>query len=173
MGKRTAKDIFTNIAYATVTEDGAGTLTFAELNTGVSVHEKIAWVISRILWYPNRAGIRQIVDDTDSIDMALTLNNQVADITALSDPSVVDLFSLVGHTMGTQATGVLTLVPYVRDFSAMPGGGLIITPKPLYVAAVGTGLGLPIEVKCRILYTIKELAADEFWELVQASRIVQ
>ncbi|MBA7586008.1 hypothetical protein ES708_28004 [subsurface metagenome] len=75
--------------------------------------------------------------------------------------------------MGTPATGTILRLPIERDFSDLPGKGVIITPKPLYVAVKALGFVAPAVVSCRIYYTVLELAADEFWELVQASRIVQ
>lgn len=173
MGKIAAKDIFSNIAYASVTASAVNTLTFSEINTGVSVHEKIAWVISKILWYPKQESIAQLTAADDILDMALTLNNKVSDIAELSDPAVIDLLSITSIIWGTPVGSHHTHRPFVRDFTSLPGGGLIITPKPLYVAVKGTSLVTAEVVACRILYTIRKLAADEFWELVQASRIVQ
>ncbi len=173
MGKQAYKDLFSNIAYATVTESAADTLTFAEIQTGVAVHQKVAWVINRILWYLTPASQALVTAAADSLSMALVLNNKVDDLADLSDPAIVDVLTLMTVLFGTAASGERLFAPILRDFSGLPGGGLIITPKPLYIAAKGVSLGVPSTCSCRIFYTIKELAADEFWELVQASRIVQ
>lgn len=171
--KSQTKDLFTNLAYASVTESAANTLTFAELNTGVSVHEKIAWVINRIDWFLTQATTLLIVAAGDGFSIALTSNNQVSDIEDLSDPSVIALIQHLEVASGTPAVLIKHDQPYIKEYSSLPGGGLIITPKPLYIAAQGISLASAGVYKCRIYYTVKELAADEFWELVQASRIVQ
>jgi hypothetical protein len=173
MAKEKAKDLFSNVAFGTVTESAINTLTFAEISTGVSVREKIAWIIGRILWYPAKLTMTGVHESADMLDMALTSSNKVDDISSLSDPAVIDLFSFGVAHYGTAGSGERYNLPFVRDFTALPGGGLIITPKPLYIAAKATSMAAAATVSCRIFYTIKTLAADEFWELVQASRIVQ
>ncbi len=172
MGKQ-AKDVFTNIAYASVTESAPNTLTFSEINTGVSVHQKIAWIISKVCWHIPSNTLNEFAAAGDLLDMGLTLNNKVTDLASLSDPAIICRQALYAHVMGTPATGSIILQPIERDFSDLPGKGVIITPKPLYVAVKALGFVAAGVVSCRIYYTVLELAADEFWELVQASRIVQ
>lgn len=172
MAKEKTKDLFSNIAYASVTESAANTLTFAEINTGVSVHQKIAWIISRISWHIPDSELDSMAAQSDAMDMGLTLSDKVDSLSDLSDPALLSRNGLYLYQMGTPATGLLMQQPIERDYSSLPGGGLIITPKPLYAALKCTGFAAAATVSCRIYYTIKELAADEFWELVQASRIV-
>jgi len=54
----------------------------------------------------------------------------------------------------------------------MPGGGLIVPPNPLYLGIKGTGLAAAQAVSCRFWYTTIELTPDEYWELVEARRII-
>ncbi|MBA7586691.1 hypothetical protein ES708_28696 [subsurface metagenome] len=173
MGKQKKKDVFSNIAFGSVTESAINTLTFSEINTGVSVHQKVAWVISRIAWHVKPATIFELMLAGDNLDMALTLNNKVDDLANLSDPALLSRQGLYAHQMGTPASGMVVSQPIEREFSSLPGGGMIVTPKPLYAAVKALGFSTVAQVSCRIYFTVLELAADEFWELVQASRIVQ
>lgn len=173
MAKERTKDLFSNIAFGSVTESAPNTLTFAEINTGMSVHEKIAWIINRIIWYPSVVQIQAITAAADALNMALTLSNKVPDIKAMGDPSVLVRETFLAVIGGAPTTLFHSREPIESDFSSLPGGGLIISPKPLYLAAQGESLVLATTLSCRIYYTVKALAADEFWELVQASRIVQ
>ena len=173
MAKKVTKDIFSNLAYGSVVETALNTLTFSEINTGVSVHERIAWIINRILWYPLVATLNEIKITTEQLDLALTAHSNVDDIAALSDPGVLTLMTLSRLADATATGSEREITPFIQNFSDLPGGGLIIAPKPLYVAAKGSNLAGPTSTHCRIYYTIKELEPDEFWELVQAARIVQ
>jgi len=173
MAKTKTKDLFSNIAYAAVTMSALNTLTFSEINTGVSVHEKIAWIISRISWYPSQASIEACSASQDFLLMSLVSNNKVDDIADLSDPAVIDHMRIFPIPTGAAANLLMMTMPFTRDFSDLPGGGLIITPKPLYVAAESIGLAIVGVVACRIYYTVRELTTDEFWDVVQAGRIVE
>lgn len=167
------KDVFSNIAHAAVTQAVINTLTFSEISTGISVHEKIAWLIARISWYPLITAYQEFSVAGDSLTMALVLSNKVTDIGDLSDPAIVDSHTLFAGVHGTPANAIFHQLPEIVDFTDLPGGGLIITPKPIYVAINTTTFAAVTTVKCRIHYTTKVLTTDEFWELVQASRIVE
>ena len=43
-------DKFTNQAYLSVTESAANTLTFKKLETGVSIYQKVGWLVSRLIY---------------------------------------------------------------------------------------------------------------------------
>ncbi|MBA7585949.1 hypothetical protein ES708_27943 [subsurface metagenome] len=172
MGKEQQIDKFSNTAFVGVQECSANTLTFAELNTGVGTHEKVAWVVSRIDWFPRGATLAGLVAPDDLFDVALCSSSKIDDIANKNDPGVLvaKTFSISLH--GTAASAQLIVTPMVDEFGNLPGGGIILTPKPLYLAAKGTSLAVAGYCGCRIHYTQRVLKADEFWELVQASRIV-
>lgn len=165
-------DKYVNTAYAEVTETGTNTLTFKQIDTGVSIFEKTAWIIHRIYWYFNRTQIAKLVASSDSIAVAVTLSNKMTDL-ELDDISVVDMLELLLFIKGTPASANVYQVPWVRDFTNLPGGGLIVPPRPIYVAVRGYGLSNAVTVAARVLFTHKELAPDEYWELVEATRIIQ
>ena len=45
------KDEFVNQAYISVTESALNTLTFAKLETGISIYEKVGWLICRMDYF--------------------------------------------------------------------------------------------------------------------------
>jgi len=63
-------------------------------------------------------------------------------------------------------------LPFVRDFSGLPGGGLIIAPRPLFVAVKGNSLATAVTASLRAYFTVINLSADEYLELVDFYRIV-
>ena len=162
---------FANKAYGTVTESAANTLTFAQIQTNISIMEKIAWVISRIEWVFTAAQIALLVDDADAYDVSLTASNKISTL-ALSDPMVIDFLSI--RKFVSTAVGWQYITPmWIRDFSQLPGGGLIVAPNPLYLAVKGTGLASAGGVSARIYWSKLEVSPDQYLELLDFYRIVQ
>lgn len=162
---------FSNKAYGTVTESAANTLTFSQIQTNISIMEKVAWVISRIEWYFTPAQIALLVDDADAFEVALTSSNKVATL-SLADSAVID-YMMVRKFVST-AVGWQFISPmWTRDFSMLPGGGLIVAPNPLYVAIKGTGLASAGGVGMRFYWSRQELSPDQYLELLDFYRIVQ
>lgn len=165
------KDKFVNKAFITVTESAPNTLTFAELATGVSIFEKVAWVIHRLHWFVGSVVLKELITDTDTVTLGITGNNKMSTIT-LDDPGVYDMMALICTVSGTPANAFVHTTPIIRDFSTLPGGGIIVPPRPIYIAVIGSGLAAAAVASVRIEYTVMELKADEYWELVEATRIL-
>lgn len=170
------KDKFANMATIKILESAATTLTFAKLETGIALFEKIAWLISRleIVWQNRGSGLLSANDD--SITWALTCTNQltalsVADL--IENPSVIYGQRIRRTDFGTAATGQFDVDPMIVDFSTLPGGGIIVPPNPLYGAIVGYSIASAALVYLRIYYTNYVLSgADEYWELVESRRVI-
>lgn len=165
-------DTFANVAYASVTETGANTLTFEEIQSGVSIFEKNAWIIHEIDYYPAEASIQGMTGAGDTLTIGLVASNKVSSID-LSDAAVVDLIEIDFQLRGAAANAMFLFNPIRRIFDNLPGGGLIVTPRPLYLAAQGNNLGAAATARARIYFTVKTLKAEEYWELVEARRLVE
>lgn len=164
-------DQFVNMAYASVAESAAGTLTFSELNTGIAIFEKVAWIVHRIDWIIMPAYQNLILAEADSISFALCCSNSLSSLTP-SRVAVIDYGYIGLDLFGTPANAYMFHVPIIHDFSTLPGGGIIVPPNPLYVAIQGASLASVVLGACRIFFTIKTLEAEEYWELVQARQLV-
>lgn len=163
-------DRYTNKAYGTVTESAANTLTFSEIQTNEQVFSKRAWIISRIEWYLSGSQYTKLAAADDVISLALTSTNQIASL-SLASAGVIDLLE-VGLLFSTAVAYTMLQNPIIRDFSSLPGGGIIIAPRPLYLAAKGTSLATAVTASMRFLFQVTELKADEYLELVDFYRIV-
>lgn len=161
-------DKYSNIAHIRVTESAANTLTYRKLETGISLFEKMAWVISRIEYY---FLLFTLPATGDAQIMALTTSNNPAALVP-EEVAVIDMTKVSRMDMGTAATAAIITYPIIRDFAQLPGGGLIVPPNPLYLATMGVSQPNPEIVDCRIYYTTVLLKGDEFWELVEARRII-
>lgn len=164
-------DRYANKLYGTVTETAANTISFGEIQTNVSIFDKVAWVLHRIEWYVY-AEKTVLASADDVINMALVASNSLANL-LLSSPAVIDLLRIERLQFGTPANATLERQPYIRDFSGMPGGGIIVAPRPLYAAVLGESLPNPAQVALRGYFTVLQLKADEYLELVDFYRIVQ
>jgi len=60
----------------------------------------------------------------------------------------------------------------IKDFSSLAGGGLLVAPAPLYGFVISAGAGGVMDAWVKLFYTYVELAADEYWQLVESRRII-
>jgi len=170
MPQKSSQDRYANKFYGAVTESGANTLTFAEINTAINLQSRTAWILHRLEWYLDNASIAIVSATGDTIHGALCSSNKMTQL-GLDNAGVIDLFDLTE----INATGVgfsQYFYPLMRDFNQLPGGGLIIPPRPLYVAAMGVALAAAVTVKVRGYYTSLELADSDYYDLLDAYRIL-
>jgi hypothetical protein len=166
------KDTFANKFYGAVTETAANTLTFSEIQTNTNVFSKLAWVISRLEWYVPQSSVLEIAANADTIEVALVASDNISTL-GLDNAAVIDVLR-IGIQAPTDTTAMVKRdFPVVRDWTGMPGGGLIISPRPLYIAIQGTSLANPVSGQVRGYFTAKELKADEYLELVDFYRLVE
>lgn len=164
-------DQYANKFYGKVVESAANTLTFAEIQTNVDVFSKKAWILHKLEWYFGANAINNLDAADDIFQAALVSSNKMSSLT-LNDAGVIDLFELqINYITGVGFAHAV--MPIARDFTAMPGGGIIVAPRPLYVAVKGTSLAGVITAEVRGHFTALDLNADEYLELVDFYRIVQ
>ncbi len=174
MAVKRVSDAFANMATINCIESAANTLTFKKLETAFGTFEKIAWIVHRLEYFLNSPSTAFNGTD-DTLTVALTVSNTMSSLitaTAIADPAIIDNVAFARFDFGAAASGNFFEKPYVRDFTQLPSGGLIIPPAPLYGAIQGSGLASVGLCTMRIYYTIKELATDEYWELVEARRLL-
>lgn len=164
------KDLYPNQAYLTVTESGANTLTFNQLLTGVSIYEKIGWIIHRID-YGLELTAAKFAADTDTCNFGISVSDQISSI-GMEYSACVDHNSIARIDMGAAATAFLQRNPLEKDFSDLPGGGLMIPPNPIFLYVMGANAPSAFTVKARMYYTVKSLKVEDYWELVEIRRMV-
>lgn len=164
------KDTFANLAAIRVVESAAATQTSAKYNFPFSIMDKTGLIISRIeYWLPSLVALNT---SADIVYVALTTNATVADIANQTDPLIVDIMSVIRTDVGTAASGLLDAMPIIKDFSSLPGGGLLVAPSPLYAMIQGVGTTPAIAAYVKLFYTYVDLNTDEYWQLVESRRII-
>lgn len=164
-------DKFANVAYMRVTESAAGTLTWAALNMANNLMgEKFAIVIHRAeTFFSTMANLNST---NDFVRMAITVSQTITDITDFSQPELLWYDRTMRIDYGTAATGILDKVPNIRDFTALPGGGLLVPADRLYIAVESSGAAAAMSAYARIFYTVMPLDVSDYWELIEARRIM-
>ncbi len=165
-------DKYSNLAYATVTETGANTLTFSEIQTGMSTFDKVAWIIHEIWYFMSVTDLNKIVANGDEIVMGLSVSNKMT-TPDLSDVATVDVKRLDTFLFGSPTSAQLYEMPFKSSFSQMPGGGLIVPPRPIYLFAQGQSVATACTVQARIFFTCLNLSPADYWELVEARRMIE
>jgi len=165
------KDKFPNMAVISVTESALNTLTFKKLETGISLFEKVAWVIHRIEYLITAASYGYFDAAGDTLEIALAATDQMSSL-SITNAAVIDYQYIARLALGAAATGLFMESPLVRDLSTLPMGGVIVPPNPLYLGVKGTSLTAATTVTARFFYTTYPLSPDDYWELVEARRII-
>jgi len=163
-------DQFANLAVISVTESAANTLTFKKLETGISLFEKIAWIIHRVEYFMDILAA-SFDGNADFLDVGLSTTDQLTTV-SFSNNAVLDKLQVQRSDWGAAANAILQEKPLYKDFTNLPGGGLIIPPNPVYGFACGGGQVSARSVTIRLFYTTLVMTPDQYWELVEARRII-
>lgn len=163
-------DTYANFAAVQVTESAANTQTSTKFAFPFSIMDKMALIISRIEYW--LATATRMDTSTDSVQACLAAADKITDISKQNDPLVIDNISYARADFGAAASGLLVINPVVKDFSSLPGGGLIVAPAPLYAVLQGGGCSAANVIWVKLFYTYIELATDEYWQLVESRRII-
>jgi len=163
-------DSFANLAAVHPTEGSAGTANFAKFAFPFSIMDKMALIISRIEYWPGSLG--GLNTSLDYLLCGVSIASTITDLTNQADPAIVDSLRLMRVDIGTAASGLLLGEPMIKDFSSLAGGGLLVAPAPLYGFVISAGAGGVMDAWVKLFYTYVELAADEYWQLVESRRII-
>ncbi len=164
------KDQFVNIAYLTVTEGGANTLTFNQLTTNIPTFEKVGFLICRID-YIFDIDITNWAATNDGFHYGLCTSDQIA-AAVVANSAVVDYNFTKRLDIGTAASGFIKSMCETKSFADLKGGGILVPPNPIYIFALGAALTSAMKVEARMYYTIVQLKGEEFWELVEQRRMI-
>ena len=159
-----AVDKYSNLLYDSVTESGANTLTFEAIDIGLNIFDKVGLLIHRIEWYRWHD---LLAAAADLLTFGLSASNGWATATP-AETSILTYHraSLVDY--GTAGNNYLTVDPMIDDFTTLPGGGLLTTPKPLYMFGAGSNLASAATIKMRMFFTIVTLKPEEYFELLES-----
>ena len=159
-----------NFAAIQAIESAAATLTFAKFAFPFSIQDKMALIISRIeYWF---GGIHLLDANTENIVAGLSAAGALVDPFNQADPLIIDSMRMYRDATAVPQSTNLVQLPWVKDFSTLVGGGLMVAPAPLYAFVKATGGATPTSCWLKLFYTYKSLSTDEYWELVETRRVI-
>lgn len=158
------KDKYANVAYGIVAQAVINTLTFNQIQLAVGLFQGVAMLLHRILWMPYGGTLREIVAATDSMQLALTSSNRLAAIGDITDPAIIAQMQVwgVGVAVANEK------IPYISDFSTLPGGGKLVAANPIYLAITTGGFAAVATCRVQLDFTFIELSDRDYLEVIQA-----
>lgn len=163
--KRT--DLFVNFGYVSCTQSAATVITFEEWNTGYSLDDDVGIILHRLEYNIGQASIILMLDNADSISFGLVTSSKLVNL-ALDQAAILDKKDLHFSSVAQ-----LHQNPVITDFSSLPEGGILVAPKPLYLAVDSISIATAATVSCRVMYTVAKLTDRGFRELWQSHMLVQ
>lgn len=152
-----AEDRFANVFTAETVMSAINTLTFSEMNFGITLRDRVAIVIDTLYFWPLHASIALMTATGDFISVALTVSDQVTNIGDLADRRILHEKSIIRHDLGTAAGGQLLYHPYETNFSPP----LIALPNRLFMGVVSGGLASVATVVMRMHFRTVSITQDQ------------
>jgi hypothetical protein len=164
-------DIYSNIIGVQVLQTVIDQFTTAEIQIGVSLFDKVGLLLHRIeydLWV---SGMGQLRDVSNLYQVGLVSSSNVnGDNFTMLNPDVIDTFILIPVQDVAPTARIVYQSPIIRDFTGLPGGGILIAPRPLYAALDTNGFSSVSATIARISFTLVPLSDAEYLELLQTRR---
>ena len=167
--RKSTKDMFPNIITASITMSAANTLTFEEINVGLNIFDKVGLLLQRIIYEPTVGTWSDLEASGDTIQGAICNDDGIDDLD-VNRQQIFDKVVVRRHDMGTAASGWIHRKEITADYSTLSGGGILIPPKPLYLAMGSSGLAAAGAMKVRIYFTMVKLADADYLELLETRR---
>ena len=162
-------DKYANILHDTVTMSAPNVLTFREIDIGLNLFDKAGILIHRIQADPNAIYQADMLTSADWAKFALVQSNSITTLD-ITERSVIDLVEQIVTTHGAPASSQVVDIPLVRDYTSLPGGGILIAPKPLYWAVQTAGFASALVAAFRLYFTIVKLKDSDYLELLESRR---
>lgn len=163
-------DKFGNVAAAYLTQTGADVDIFSSFNFPFSIMDKVGLIISRIEYIAGT--LAALNGTTDFFSCGICCASTLADPTDTADALLVDLYRVNRIDMGAAASGMFFEQPFIKDFSSLPGGGILVPPAPLYAFVHTSGANAAMSLRLRMFYTYMNLDTADYWQLVESRRVV-
>lgn len=166
---RKNEDRFSNMLSAEVTETAAGSLTYTEIVTGISLGMGIGMLIDKIEYDITGPSLALLVAAADSMDLGWLTSNAPTNI-SITDRRVIHKISMrKGPIIGTAASSAeIELLPKVFEFKP----AIIFAAPRLYLAVQGGSLTAVVTLRSRIYFRYIELTDKEYLELAETFILV-
>lgn len=162
-------DKYANMISLTCTPSAANTLTFGDIDLGLSLFQKVGIIVHRIHVEWSNDLLSDLTDDEDYMQIGISQSNQIASL-SLVERAMIWKAKVYVRVFGAATTVVQMQTETIADLSGLPGGGELMAPRPLYWGITSGGLAGAWPQIMRVWFTIIELKAEEYFELLEARR---
>ncbi len=171
MASKKVQDTYANYAALSITETAANTFTSSKFQFPFSIMDKMALIIQRVE-YDFTSFVGALAANADTITAGLCVATPLTSVDNPADPLLLDTTRIRRSDLGVAASGWLLQFPFVKDFTNLAGGGLLVAPNPLYGFVQGISAGAAATVSIKVFYTYIELSTEDYWQLVESRRII-
>lgn len=164
-------DKYANMAYLAVLETAPATLTFAKLQIATQslMDVKYGLLINRLdIEFSSWAYFNSTAD---GVSVGLTVSDGISDL-SLERPEVLVVQTWGRLDYGAAATGQIVTSPVTRDFSTMPGTGILVPADRLFIGILDVGASSACRAWMRLYYTTVELTTEDYWQLVESRSMI-
>lgn len=164
--RRQIIDVYPNRVVDRVVMSAANVESFQQIRFGTGLFGGVALVIHRLEYHLMHASMIQLIDVADSLLFGLTNRDDLTSL-APQNLNILDT-NMLSPIMAGSVVGIqISVLPIIKDFSTLPGQGLIIPPNPLFLAADSVGFATAAVVDLVMYYTFKHMSDADYIELVQ------
>lgn len=163
MAKQTDK--FANVAAVGVTESAAGTMTFAEMTTGVALGRQTGILIDQLDYYVDTTSLERLLATQDAIEIGWFSSNSMSSFNVADRRQLHQISITQGTIIGTPASGgTIHISPMVYQFFPP----MIIAAPRLFLGVLGTSIAQVLTIQSRMYFRYIDLSPQEYIELAEA-----
>jgi len=152
---------------AEVVQVAANSMTWAEMNFGMTLRDRVGLVIDELYWYPAKAMIGEMTTTGDYFAAAISQSDSPASL-SIDDRRIISIQEWVRLDFGTAAGGQLVHLPKKLSF-APP---LITLPNRLFIGLVSAGLASAGTMRLRMHFrTVPISEARQLMEILEAFQL--
>ncbi len=151
-----AEDKYANVFNAEVTLSAANTLTFAPLQFGIQLRDRIGIEIRELFYWYTDAALLEMTTAGDSLTWALTRSDQITDINDVGDDRIIDVHTMTRMDFGTAGSGQFQERPLKKSYNPP----LLVLPTRLHFAARTAGLASAAVMRMRMHFTTVSISQD-------------
>lgn len=152
-----AEDRFANIFSVEVTLSAANTLTFSEMQFGITLRDKLAIVIDQVFIFMTAGDLSLFTANADRATFAITNSDAMTDITDYGDRRNMIIKQISRSDFGTAASGAMIQMPLTESFSPP----MIALPTRMFFAADSAGLGNPLVARLRMHFRTVPITSEQ------------
>lgn len=171
MARKTISDRFANIASATVIESAANTLTFQEVQFGVSIGQRRGLIIDQIDYFIQPATVAgNWIATGDVTNIGWVTRNDVASLVDnFNDNRVLHMMSIQQHILSA-TSGNFFVNPWTHQFFPP----LIVAPRAgsMFLAIESVSNPNVVGAQSRIYFRFVDLDKEDYLELAEAFDLV-